>query len=54
MTAKLNELSNDFSSAGTKKYNAIKAEMDAEFKSLALFSEIRRIRTERYEYNDRP
>ena len=32
MTAKLNELSNDFSSAGTKKYNAIKAEMDAEFK----------------------
>lgn len=32
MTAKLNELGNDFSSAGTKKYNAIKAEMDAEFK----------------------
>lgn len=32
MTAKLNELGNDFSSAGTKKYNAIKAEMDEEFK----------------------
>jgi tetratricopeptide (TPR) repeat protein len=32
MTTKLNELSNDFSSAGTKKYNAIKADMDTEFK----------------------
>lgn len=32
MTAKLNELSNDYSSAGTKKYNAIKAEMDGYFK----------------------
>ncbi len=32
MTAKLNELSNDYSSAGTKKYNAIKAEMDGIFK----------------------
>ncbi|MBK8518946.1 MAG: tetratricopeptide repeat protein [Saprospiraceae bacterium] len=31
MTAKLNELSNDYSSAGTKKYNAIKAEMDGYF-----------------------
>ena len=32
MTAKLNELGNDYSSAGTKKYNAIKAEMDGYFK----------------------
>ena len=32
MTAKLNELSNDYSSAGTKKYNAIKTEMDDIFK----------------------
>ena len=32
MTAKLNELSNDYSSAGTKKYNTIKAEMDNIFK----------------------
>lgn len=32
MTAKLNELSNDYSSAGTKKYNEIKAEMDGYFK----------------------
>lgn len=32
MTAKLNELGNDFSSAGTKKYNAIKTEMDGYFK----------------------
>jgi Flp pilus assembly protein TadD len=31
MTAKLQELSNDYSSAGTKKYNAIKAEMDGYF-----------------------
>ncbi|MBK7805226.1 MAG: hypothetical protein WAT37_20355 [Saprospiraceae bacterium] len=32
MTTKLNELGNDYSSAGTKKYNAIKAEMDGYFK----------------------
>ncbi len=32
MTAKLNALSNDFSPAGTKKYNALKAEMDGFFK----------------------
>lgn len=32
MTGKLNELSNDYSSAGTKKYNAIKSEMDGYFK----------------------
>lgn len=32
MTAKLNELGNDYSSAGTKKYNALKAEMDGYFK----------------------
>lgn len=31
MTAKLNELSNDYSSTGTKKYNAIKTEMDGYF-----------------------
>jgi len=31
MTTKLNELGNDYSSAGTKKYNAIKAEMDGYF-----------------------
>lgn len=32
MTAKLNELGNDYSSAGTKKYNALKTEMDDYFK----------------------
>jgi tetratricopeptide (TPR) repeat protein len=32
MVGKLNEVSNDFSSAGTKKYNAIKEEMDGYFK----------------------
>lgn len=32
MTSKLNEFGNDFSSAGTKKYNAIKTEMDGYFK----------------------
>jgi Tfp pilus assembly protein PilF len=32
MTSKLNEIGNDYSSAGTKKYNAIKAEMDGYFK----------------------
>ena len=37
MTAKLNELSNDYSSAGTKKYNAIKAEMDGYFKQALPF-----------------
>jgi tetratricopeptide (TPR) repeat protein len=38
MTSKLNELSNDFSSAGTKKYNALKAEMDGYFqKALPYF-----------------
>jgi tetratricopeptide (TPR) repeat protein len=37
MTARLNELSNDFSSAGTKKYNAIKAEMDGYFKEALPF-----------------
>jgi len=31
MTTKLNELGSDYSSAGTKKYNAIKAEMDDYF-----------------------
>lgn len=31
MTTQLNELSNDFSSAGTKKYNAVKKEMDGYF-----------------------
>ncbi|MFZ1749609.1 MAG: hypothetical protein WAU01_05435 [Saprospiraceae bacterium] len=31
MTSKLNELSNDYSSAGTKKFNDIKAQMDAIF-----------------------
>ncbi|MBK9733524.1 MAG: hypothetical protein IPO92_00590 [Saprospiraceae bacterium] len=33
MTSKLNELSNDYSSAGTKKYNIIKLEMDGYFKT---------------------
>lgn len=38
MTEKLNELSNDYSSAGTKKYNALKAEMDGYFeKALPFF-----------------
>jgi hypothetical protein len=37
MTAKLNELSNDYSSAGTKKYNALKAEMDDYFKQALPF-----------------
>jgi tetratricopeptide (TPR) repeat protein len=32
MTSRLNEVSNDFTSAGTKKFNAIKAEMDGYFK----------------------
>ncbi len=32
MTSKLNELSNDFSSAGTNKYNVLKDEMDGYFK----------------------
>lgn len=32
MVTKINELSNDFSSAGTKKYNALKTEMDGYFK----------------------
>jgi tetratricopeptide (TPR) repeat protein len=31
MTALLNEVANDYTSAGTKKYNAIKAEMDGYF-----------------------
>lgn len=31
MTNKINELSNDFSAAGTKKYDALKAEMDGFF-----------------------
>lgn len=31
MVTKINELSNDFSSAGTKKYNTLKAEMDGYF-----------------------
>src|SRR5690606_7230290 len=31
MVTKINELSNDFSSAGTKKYNALKTEMDGYF-----------------------
>ena len=31
MTEKINELSNDFSPAGTKKYNELKAEMDGYF-----------------------
>jgi len=30
-TDKINELSNDFSAAGTKKYDAMKAEMDSQF-----------------------
>ncbi len=38
MTAGLNELSNDYSAAGTKKYNAAKAEMDSMFdKALPFF-----------------
>jgi Flp pilus assembly protein TadD len=37
MTSKLNELSNDYSSAGTKKYNAIKTEMDGYFKQALPF-----------------
>ena len=37
MTNKLNELSNDYSSAGTKKYNTIKAEMDGYFKQALPF-----------------
>jgi tetratricopeptide (TPR) repeat protein len=37
MTDKLNELSNDYSSAGTKKYNAYKAEMDGYFESALPF-----------------
>ena len=31
MTSELNKLSNDFSAAGTKKYNAIKSEMEGIF-----------------------
>ncbi len=37
MTSKLNELSNDFSSAGTKKYNVLKDEMDGYFKKALPF-----------------
>jgi tetratricopeptide (TPR) repeat protein len=38
MSADLNEVANDYSSAGTKKYNAIKAEMDGYFeKALPYF-----------------
>ena len=37
MTAKLNEYANDFSSEGTKKYNKLKEEMDATFKSALPF-----------------
>lgn len=44
MTSKLNELSNDFSSAGTKKYNALKAEMDGYFqKALPFFQKAEQI-----------
>lgn len=37
MVTKINELSNDFSSAGTKKYNALKTEMDGYFKQALPF-----------------
>ncbi len=37
MTNKLNEFSNDYSSAGTKKYNAVKSEMDGYFKQALPF-----------------
>jgi tetratricopeptide (TPR) repeat protein len=44
MTTKINELSNDYSSAGTKKYNALKAEMDGFFlKALPFFLEAEKI-----------
>jgi tetratricopeptide (TPR) repeat protein len=44
MTTKINELSNDYSSAGTKKYNALKAEMDGYFlKALPFFLEAEKI-----------
>jgi tetratricopeptide (TPR) repeat protein len=44
MTAKLNELSNDFSSAGTKKYNVLKDEMDGYFqKALPFFQKAENI-----------
>ncbi|MBK8349903.1 MAG: hypothetical protein IPL08_20690 [Saprospiraceae bacterium] len=39
MTTLLNEFGNDYSSAGTKKYNAIKAEMDGYFKQALPFFE---------------
>ncbi|MCE2790245.1 MAG: hypothetical protein LW630_10085 [Saprospiraceae bacterium] len=37
MTAQLNALGNDFSAAGTKKYNAVKDEMDGYFKQALPF-----------------
>ncbi|MBK8699873.1 MAG: hypothetical protein IPN29_10195 [Saprospiraceae bacterium] len=39
MTAELNKLSNDFSAAGTKKYNTIKGEMDGIFMQALPFFE---------------
>lgn len=39
MTAKINELSNDFTPAGTKKYNDLKAEMDGYFQEALPFFE---------------
>lgn len=40
MTTSINEMSNDFSPAGTKKYNALKEEMDGYFKqALPIFLE---------------
>jgi len=39
MTDKINELANDFTPAGTKKYDALKAEMDGQFKQALPFFE---------------
>ena len=47
MTEKINELSNDFSPAGTKKYNDLKAEMDGYFKeALPYFESAEQINAE--------
>ena len=43
MTSELNKLSNDFSASGTKKYNAIKAEMDGIFEQGLPFFKKQRI-----------
>jgi len=39
MTEQINQLANDFTPAGTKKYDALKAEMDNQFKEALPFFE---------------